>query len=229
MRAAAYIRVSTELQGDAGYSLEHQDTQARQEIEARGWDLGVICEEVVSAGKPLHKRGKLNRLLNDLDAGDYQALVITRLDRLCRSSRDFQNILHRAETNKWALVCLDPPVDLTTAAGQLFASMAAAFAEYERKLISQRTKEAIAVRRALELPTGGARPFDDADTLQTIHRLKTAGRSFREIAAVLNMEGIPSAQGGPWLYSTVNGTYRRWLRRSGQPVGQAVSSQEGMT
>jgi DNA invertase Pin-like site-specific DNA recombinase len=212
VKAAAYISVSTELQGDDGYSLEHQERAARAEIANRGWELGVICEEIASATKAPEKRRKLKRLMADLDAGEYDVLLITRLDRLCRSGRDIQNLMHRAHVNDWQLVCLDPPLDLTSPFHKAMAGMAGIWAELESQLISQRTKEGMAAKRARKLSVGGAPPFDDEDTFQTIHRLRTSGRSFRQIADVLNMEGVRAKRGGDWHYSTVNTCYRRWLK-----------------
>jgi DNA invertase Pin-like site-specific DNA recombinase len=139
MRACAYIRVSTELQGEDGYSLDHQDQLVRKTIQDRDWTLTTIFEEVASTAKPLAKRRQLKRCLNELDQGEHDVLVITRLDRLCRSSLDFADTLARADQHGWQLLCLDPAVDLTSPYGRALAGVAAVFAQLERELISQRT------------------------------------------------------------------------------------------
>jgi hypothetical protein len=95
-------------------------------------------------------------------ASDAGALVVAKLDRLSRSMLDFTAVMAKATKQGWALVALDCAVDTTTAAGEAMANVLATFAQFERRLISQRTKEALAVKKApgvrlgrpLQLPEG---------------------------------------------------------------------------
>jgi DNA invertase Pin-like site-specific DNA recombinase len=207
--AAAYIRVSTDLQAESGLSLEHQEKTAREAIEKHGWELGLICEEVISSTKPIKKRRKLNRLLEDLDKGEYDVLLVTRLDRLCRSGREFLNIVHRSQEYDWQIVCLDPPLDLTSPYGKMMAGMFALCAELEVELTRQRTREAMAVRKQKGLPVGGMPAFSDGITIDAICRLKSQGKSNRQIASILTMEGVPTSRGGIWYPETVRRVHQR--------------------
>ena len=83
-----------------------------------------------------------------LEAGDAAALVVAKLDRLSRSMIDFTALMATAQKQGWALVALDCAVDTTTPAGEAMANVLATFAQFERRLISQRTREALAVKRA---------------------------------------------------------------------------------
>jgi DNA invertase Pin-like site-specific DNA recombinase len=215
MRACAYIRVSTELQGEDGYSLDHQDQLVRKTIQDRDWTLTTIFEEVASTAKPLAKRRQLKRCLNELDQHEHDVLVITRLDRLCRSSLDFADTLARADQHGWQLLCLDPAVDLTSPYGRALAGVAAVFAQLERELISQRTKEAMQTLKARGKPLG-APPYADRQVIRTIVRLKDAGYSDRQVADTLNLERVPAHRGGPWYQSTINRTYQRALEAKKQ-------------
>jgi DNA invertase Pin-like site-specific DNA recombinase len=85
----------------------------------------------------------------------------------------------------------------------MMASVLASFAQYERRLISQRTKDALAVKRSQGVKLG-RRPTLDPAVRTRIRRLRSLGWSFAKIAATLNAEGVATAHGGAqWHPSTV--------------------------
>jgi DNA invertase Pin-like site-specific DNA recombinase len=65
--------------------------------------------------------------------------VVAKLDRLSRSMLDFTAVMAQAQKQGWALVALDCAVDTTTPAGEAMANVLATFAQFERRLIGQRT------------------------------------------------------------------------------------------
>jgi DNA invertase Pin-like site-specific DNA recombinase len=77
-----------------------------------------------------------------------RALVVAKLDRLSRSLVDFGSIMERARKKGWSLAALDLGVDATTPAGEMIANAMATIAQFERHLIGERTKAALAVRKA---------------------------------------------------------------------------------
>jgi DNA invertase Pin-like site-specific DNA recombinase len=125
----------------------------------------------------------------------------------------------KASKQGWALVALDCAVDTTTPAGEAMANMLATFAQFERRLIGQRTREALAAKRAAGVQLG--RPT----TMPSHVRIRIAseradGLTLGAIADGLNADRVPTAQGGRrWWPSTV-----RWALRSGGPAfDEAVS------
>ena len=70
-----------------------------------------------------------------------------KLDRLTRSVHDATGLMQRSENSGWGLVALDAPVDTTTPAGRAMAQILSVFAELERRLIGERTKAALAIKR----------------------------------------------------------------------------------
>lgn len=81
--------------------------------------------------------------------------------------------------------------------------MLATFAQFERRLISQRTREALAVKREKGVVLGRPPSVDDAVVRRTV-RERRCGRSFRAIADALNADGVPTGQGGKqWYPATV--------------------------
>ena len=78
----------------------------------------------------------------NLRAERADGLVVSKLDRLSRSMLDFTAVMAKAQKQGWALVALDCAVDTTTPAGEAMAHVLATFAQFERRLIGQRTREA---------------------------------------------------------------------------------------
>jgi hypothetical protein len=98
---------------------------------------------------------------------------------------DFTGLMARAQQQGWALVALDCAVDTTTPAGEAMAHVLATFAQFERRLISQRTKDALAVKRAAGKRLGRPPTLPRA-VERRIARERKAGRALTEIADRLN-------------------------------------------
>jgi DNA invertase Pin-like site-specific DNA recombinase len=86
--------------------------------------------------------------LDRLTRGEASILVVSKMDRLSRSLLDFASIMQRAQREGRALVALDSPAHLTTPSGEAMAGVMAVFAPLERSLIAERTKAALAQRKA---------------------------------------------------------------------------------
>lgn len=200
MHVIGYVRVSTEEQGLSGAGLQAQRAAIIAESERRGWTLIEIIEDVGS-GKSL-KRPGIRAALDTLAAGEASALVVAKLDRVSRSLLDFAKIMATAQKQSWALVALDVQVDTTSPSGEAMAHMLATFAQFERRLISERTKQALAQKRASGVRLG-APPEIAPSIARRIRRERQAGRTLREIAERLNADGVPTARGGRWYASTL--------------------------
>jgi len=146
-KVIGYVRVSTGDQGLNGAGLAAQRQAIRAECKRRGWQL-VRVEEDVQSGKSMSKRTGLHAALEAVESGVASALVVAKLDRLSRSLIDFATLVERSRKNGWQVVVLDLDVDTTTPNGEALASMLAVFAQWERRLIGQRTTDALAVKRA---------------------------------------------------------------------------------
>ncbi len=127
---------------------------------------GKVFREVASGAKT--DRAQLRRLLDQLDAGD--VLMVTRLDRLARSTRDLLNTLAAITDKKAGFRSLgDAWADTTTPHGRLMLTVLGGLAEFERELIRARTSEGRA--RAV------ARGVRDGATAETDRRTRSARRS----------------------------------------------------
>ena len=112
-------------------------------------------------------RTELQVLLEFLRAGD--TLVVTRIDRLARSLKDLQDIVHELKARGVALKATEQPVDTGTAAGKAFLDMLGVFAEFETNLRRERQLEGISVAKARGV-YNGRKPSIDAAEVRRLHR-----------------------------------------------------------
>lgn len=165
--------------------------------------MGEVFVDAAASGKALVGREALARALAVVQAGHAQVLIVSKLDRLSRSLLDFAEIMRRAQNEGWNLVALDLGIDLSTPAGEFLASVIASAAQWERRIIGQRTKDALAAKKASGVRLGrpGSLP---ADIVQRIISERSRGTTLAVIADRLNDEGVPTAQGGlRWYPATV--------------------------
>jgi DNA invertase Pin-like site-specific DNA recombinase len=207
MRAIGYCRVSTEEQGDSKAGLESQEATIRDEVCKRGWELVDIRTDVAS-GKSLRKRDELGSTLRDLATGRADVLVVAKLDRLSRSVMDFASIMETAKSEGWSIRVLDLDVDMTTSMGELVANIMISLAQWERRVIGERTKAALVAVKARGTKLGRKANVND-ETRRLIRILREGGKSWQGIADALATEGIPTAQGGKWHGATVRKIHER--------------------
>src|SRR5205823_11558201 len=174
--------------------LEAQREAIEREARRRGWALVETIEDAGYSAKDL-KRPGIQQVLETLQRGEAKALVVGKLDRLSRSMIDFTALMGRATREGWALVALDCAVDTTTPAGEAMAHVLATFAQFERRLIGQRTREALAQKKAQGVRLG--RPQSISPQLaRRIRSMRTRGMTLQAICDKLNAEGVPTARGG---------------------------------
>lgn len=206
--AIGYCRVSTDQQGESGVGLQAQKRAIHLEVERRGWAFQTMFTDVAS-GKSLRRRGDLATALEVMADGEADLLVVAKLDRLSRSLLDFADLMARAQREGWGIVALDIGVDTSTINGELVASIIMALAQWERRIIGQRTKDALGVVKDRGVVLGRPVMMDPA-TVTLMRLLRSNGRSYGAIAKMLNNEGVPTAQGGAkWYASTVRAALMR--------------------
>ena len=190
-----YGRVSTDEQAATGAGMAAQRDGITREAERRGWELVGIYEDGGASGRSLDGRPGLSAALGALAAGEADALVVLRLDRLSRSLIDFAGLLERARREGWAVIALDLGVDTTTPAGELVANVMGAVAQWERRVTGERTRAALAVRRSEGVRLGRP-PSIPPDVRERMRIARTSGMTLRAIAAELNQDAVPTGQGG---------------------------------
>lgn len=199
LNVVGYVRVSTDKQ-EIGPEVQRAALEA--EAAAKGWKLTIRQENAASA-RSMANRPVLAAALTDLKAGTFDALAVSKLDRLSRSVADFAGLLELSGRQRWALICLDINVDTSTPVGAAMAQVTCTFAELERKRIGERTREGM---QRIKADTGkhmGRRSVLAPATAQLVHSLRAAGLSMGRIAEQLNADAVPTATGRTWHASTV--------------------------
>ena len=208
-RVIGYVRVSTDEQATSGAGLAAQRKAIRDEADRRGWDLVQVVGEDAGAPSATLERAGLQGALEHLDRGEAEVLVVAKLDRLSRSVAQGAQVMDRAKRRGWSLVALDFGLDTTTPAGEMVANVILSTAQYERRLIGQRTKDALAEKRRQGVVLGRPQVLDDA-LVERIAAMRASGASLRTVAATLNDEDVPTAHGGAqWHASTVKAVLER--------------------
>jgi DNA invertase Pin-like site-specific DNA recombinase len=177
--------------------MEAQRRAVASACVTSGWELVDVLEDVASARTTNGRRG-LAEALERLARHEADALVVAKLDRLARSTLDFAAVMERAQSEGWALVILDPELDLGSPFGCAMAGVIAVFAQLEREMISQRVSEALATAAANGVRLGRPRVASD-DTARLIARERRRGATWEALARRLNAWGIPTpTREGRW-------------------------------
>ncbi|MHA3020886.1 recombinase family protein [Mycobacterium sp. BMJ-28] len=189
---------------DQSTGIEAQRAAIDSIAKARGLVVvGEYVDENVSGTKELIARPALSGAIAELDANRADRLIVAKLDRLARDVVVAVQIDRAATVRGWSIVFGDLDIDTSTAAGKLQLSLFASVSQFERDRISERTREALAVKRAQGVTLG--RPVEiDSAVIKRIRKERQAGRSLRAIAAGLTADNVPTARGGrSWQVSTI--------------------------
>ena len=212
-KAAVYLRVSLDATGE-GLAVDRQREACMAIVKSRGWTVvDEYVDNSISATDARKKRPGYDRLVNDLGARRFDALVCYDLDRLTRQPRQLEDWIDSADSGALALVTANGEADLTTDAGRLFAriKLAVARSEVERKSVRQR--DAARQRSELGRPPLGVRLTgytsrgdlvpDEASVVRDIFQRFADGDTLRGIARHLTDRGITTRHGKAWNPSSV--------------------------
>lgn len=198
-----YLRVSTSEQALSGLGLEAQRATVAAYAARKGLTIvHEYCDEGISA-KSLKGRPGALAAIEDVRTGRAEGLLVAKLDRLSRSVLDGAGLMERAGREGWALHFADLDIDTSTPAGEMAANIIIAGSQYERRLISQRTRDALAAKRVRGGRLGAVPSLPREVTLRILDERRN-GRTFQAIADGLIADGILTARGKKqWYAATV--------------------------
>jgi DNA invertase Pin-like site-specific DNA recombinase len=205
-KALLYARVSTQLQVNDGVSLDVQERTLINAAEFHGFTSYEVIREEGRSGKSIKGRPVLTDALTRLENGEAAALIVTRIDRLARSTTDFLDIVDMANKKGWRLIMLDLNLDTSTYQGRFVVTVMSALAEMERGIIAARQKDVHKDRRDRGIVWGvdmGPKNKTPLDIKERIMVERSNGRSYRKIADGLNLDDVPTQNGRVWYASTV--------------------------
>lgn len=222
MSVIGYIRVSTDQQVDSGLSLEAQEMKIKAYAIARELPVPFMVMDAGYSAKNLNRQG-MQVILKEIDKQRVSAVIVSKLDRLTRNVRDLGYLLELFQKHNVALMSVSDSLDTSSATGRLCLNMMMSVAQWEREIISERTKDGLAAKRKRGEKLGGKVPYgfkvvdgklveDDREqeNIRIINDLAQQGISQRDIACHLNERGRTTREGGDWRHQYVARIIKRW-------------------
>lgn len=136
--AYGYVRVSTTMQVQDGFSLESQEHRIIEECKKRDLFLKSIYLDKGISGGSMNKRLSLERILKDLKQNCW--IIVNSVSRLARNTKDLLGIVEEIEANNSHLIIMDLNLDITSPSGKLILTLMGSQAQFERELTSERVK-----------------------------------------------------------------------------------------
>jgi len=215
-RIFGYCRVSTEGQATEGISLEAQTAKIQAWAMANDSEVAGVWVDAGISGKRADNRPELQAVL-EACCSEGGLLVVYSLSRLARSTADTLEIAGRLEAAGADLVSLSEKIDTSSAAGKMLFRLLAVLAEFERDLVSERTKAALSHKkrkgeRTGEVPFGFClaadgvrleRDENESRIIELIQSLRDQGLSYAAIAAELDAAGMAPKKASKWNAMTV--------------------------
>jgi len=220
MRAIGYVRVSTEDQARGGVSLDFQEEKIRAYCVAKDWDLITMFRDEGYSAKDLNRPG-MQEILQGCRKKEFDVVVIMKLDRLTRSVKDLGYLVEDVfKKCNVAFSSLQDNFDTCTANGRMVMNILATIAQWERDIISERTRDAMQfMKNGLKLV--GAVPYgfdsnagelspnpEEMKILRNVVNLRRKRKSYQKISDYLNKKEVPSKNGGKWYPKTVMGAVK---------------------
>ena len=210
---AVYCRKSVEERAEETFgSIENQHESILSFIASHkheGWvALAERYDDNGFTGSNTN-RPSLQKLINDIKESRVNMVIVYKLDRLSRSLVDFVQLLKFFEEHNVAFASITQPIDTSTSTGKLMLHILSSFAEFERELISERTRDKMAAARKRGQWMGGRPPLgydvmkdskklvvnqEDAKLIHEIFDLYLKGNSLLKVAQIINEKGHKSKQ-----------------------------------
>ena len=235
MRAAIYVRVSTDEQAAEGYSIDAQKMILEDYCIAEGWDVTEVYVDDGFSGRNT-KRPAYRRMMAEIDSWD--VMLVIKMDRIHRNSRNFMNMMEELNSKGKMFVSSSEALDTTNALGRFVVDMIQRIAQLESEQIGERTyvgmrekAETLETSESYKKTMGFTPPFgyrivdgslkadaEEIDVVRSIFEEYLSGSSMDSICYNLNRSGTLTRRGNPWnkynlrniLHNPVYAGYMRW-------------------
>ncbi|MGI5964646.1 MAG: recombinase family protein, partial [Candidatus Methanomethylophilaceae archaeon] len=235
LRAAVYVRVSTDEQAQEGFSLDAQKEMLLNYCYAQGWSVFKIYEDDGHSGRTI-KRPAYTEMISEIS--EWDVMLVVKMDRIHRNSRNFMEMMDMLETNGKMFVSSTEALDTTNALGRFVVDMIQRIAQLESEQIGERTymgmrekAENMENEKSERKTMGFNPPFgyrldggrleaanDELEIVSNIFFQYYDGRTMDEICRNLNEEEKFTRRGNVWnkynlrniLHNPVYAGYMRW-------------------
>ena len=220
LRAVGYIRVSTDMQAELGYSLENQGYEIKNYVESKHMTLvHIYQEEKGASGKNIEGRPQFQQMLSDIAKNrDIDYVVVYNMSRFARNAANALTTLQKLKSYNVSLYVIKEGIDSTTKMGETMFSFASIFADLERDNIRENTTAGRYQKARNGLWNGAQAPFgyrldsgklviqeDEAEVVRIIFdRYVHTPDGIHKIAVWLNEHGYKKEPRGNGKYVFFN-------------------------
>lgn len=210
-RAIGYCRVSTDQQAMNGLSLDLQQERIKAYATAKGFKLIDIIVDGGFSGKRLTNRPGMQRIFNLIQLKKADHVIVYKLDRAFRSTKDALKTMEIFEKNKISFHSICETIDTQSANGRLFYTILCAMAQWEGEQIGERVKAVWTKKKAEGKKCGGLVPYGftnvkgrlipdakDQEMLRAVTEMRKEGSRLQDIADDLNRRDIRTKTGKTW-------------------------------
>lgn len=215
LKAALYARVSTEEQVREGYSINAQKELLNEYASRNNIEIIEKYIDEGKSGKSIDGRPEMKRLLRDAKTGSFEIVIVYKLDRLARKTKDSLEIMENLESHNVQLVSYTENIDTSTPGGKMFFTLLSSLSEMERANIIDRAKMGM-LQRAKEGYYNGGRVLgydsvnkelvineEEAHIIRQIFNYAEENLGYKAIVTRLNEMGYKTKQGRNFSINTV--------------------------
>lgn len=218
LSTAIYIRVSTEEQAREGFSINAQKEKLRQYALARDWNIFDFYIDDGISGKNIKDRPEINRMLNDIRDGKVDNVLVYKIDRLTRSTKNLIELVELFNERNCAFNSLMESIDTSSATGRMFIKIVGIFAEFERENLAERVSFGYEqkTREGNYTNANGVYGYDyivgkgdlivnefESKIVRYIYGQYLHSKSMTAICKELISHNVPTKRGGKWSQSTI--------------------------
>jgi len=224
-KSAVYVRVSTDEQAKEGYSIRAQIDKLKNYVQIKEWGLYKVYADEGISGKNITDRPAINELLADIKVGNVNNVVVYKIDRLTRNTRDLIELSEIFNEYNCSFNSLMESIDTQTASGRMFLKIIGIFAEFERENIIERITLACEkkVKEGYTLAnftTSYGYDREKGERIQTVNKQEAnivkeiftmfveGNMSYNAICKNLNHRGIKPKLGEVWGNASVRNLLR---------------------
>lgn len=211
MRVAIYIRVSTDEQAKEGFSIRAQRNALVDYCRVNEYQVSNIYIDDGYSAKDT-KRPLLQKLMEDAQRSEFDAVLVYKLDRFTRSVRDLYELLEYLQQHNVDFISRQEKFDTTTAIGRAMIGILGVFAQFERELIAERVRFGMEQKTREGKKAGGKYAYgydskgqiieEEAEIIKMVRDIYMSGKSYQAVAAEMHRKGH-FRRGSEWTANNV--------------------------
>lgn len=213
-KAALYLRQS--IARDESISLELQEIAGRDHCARQGYQVVAVEVDEGLSGRNWSKRPAVQRVLDSIESGEADVIVLWKWSRLSRNRKDWAVAADRVDVAGGRIESATEPIDTATASGRFARGVMTEYSAFQSEQIGEQWKEVFSRRASLGLPPTGSLPWgwavasgsltideESARVIRSMYQMYSEGSGLVRIAHWLNGRGLRTKRGNMWQHASV--------------------------